>query len=265
VKNTINKLMLADLARSGLDINDLAPDANAGNAEAEYLTAKALRYCTQTIKLYFSRSGGRIATLEEVQAQRARRPQGISPEALNDVDKRCRGFMEAPGLFAATGSWETWLDKAVDSGSPAAMAQKATILESDAFISSLSQLPHTPTEASDRDRAKELALAAAQSGDPDAIFLMADWVQEGTRSTQENAILVSAWQILGCRKGYDCRQDSDWMRSVCSADAQCANDQTYTDYFQRNLGTQYADALNLAKTIDQAILAKDIQGLLSHL
>jgi TPR repeat protein len=246
-------------------VKDIRPRAAAGDAEAQYLTSQALRYCALTLQLYFRPIHGQVPILKEVEARRIRRSEGISHEELADIYTRCQGFLQQPELLTDSGSWKQWLDKAVDAGNPAAMAQKALIIESNAMKSSLSQLPHAPVEADVRDQAKDLALTAVQSGDPDAIFLMADWVREGTRSAEENATFISAWQILACQKGYDCGQNSNWMRSFCAGQVQCADDRTYIDYFQRTLGNQYADALNLAKAIDQAISAKDVESIRSYL
>lgn len=246
-------------------VRDIRTKAGNGDPEAQYLTAQALRYCANTTGLYFRPIAGKVPTLEEVQARRAKHSQGISLEELSDIYSRCHGFIAQPELFSDFGSWKQWLDKAVDGGSAAAMALKATVMDSDAMISSLSELPHAPVEADTRTRAQDFAVDAVQSGDPDAIFSMAAFVRAGNRLPEENAALISAWELLACQKGYDCSQNSNWMRSVCASDVQCANDQTYTDYFKRNLGTQYSDVLNLAQALNQAIRSKDVQSIRSYL
>lgn len=129
------------------------------------------------------------------------------------------------------------------------------------MLESHSSLPH-PEHAVDAEaQARDSALISAQSGDPDAIFLMSDWVRAGQRRDQETAVLINAWKILACQNGYDCGPNSDWMLAACSWDPQCANDRTYTDYLQRQLGSQYDDAVRLAASIGQAIASKDTQAL----
>ena len=246
-------------------VKALRPQALAGNAEAQYVTAEALRWCGQTLKLYFIRPNGQTRTLDEIQARRAEQPAGISQEELSAIYTRCQAFLKDPDLFKSAGSWDQWLDKAVAANYPAAMAEKARLLEADISLATASQLPNGQPKAGAEDYARALALTAVQSGDPAAIFFMSDWVHTDSRTPEENATLISAWRILACQKGYDCGPESDFLKSVCDQDVQCADGQSYTDYFQRQLGTQYDDALSLAKTIDQAIAAKDVQAIRSHL
>jgi hypothetical protein len=246
-------------------VAEIAPLANIGNAEAEYLTAKSLKWCAQMSRLYFIRPNGEARTLEETQANAAARPVGLSQEAIAMIYTRCRGFLEDPELRKMSLSWSQWLDKAVDAGYPAAIAQHASLLESQLLLESHSSLSHPDRGPDAEAQARDLALSAVQSGDPDAIFSMSDWVRASTRTEEETATLISAWKILACQNGYDCGPDSDWMLSVCSWNAQCANGRTYTDYLQQQLGSQYDEAVRLANTINQAIISKDVQALRSYL
>ena len=246
-------------------VKEIGASAATGNAEAQYVMAEALRWCDQTLKLYFIRPNGQVRTLDEVQARRATKSAGISQDELTTIFTRCQGFLEDPELLKNTGSWDQWLDKAVSENYPAAMAEKARLLESEIMLASASPLPHDQSAAVTEDEARDLALQAVQSGDPDAIFYTSDWVRAGDRTPDENATLISAWQILACQKGYDCGPNSDFIKSLCNWDAQCSDRDSYVEYFQRQLGTQYDDALVLAKTIEQAIAAKDIQAIRLHL
>ena len=240
--------------------------ATAGNTEAQYLTAKALKWCAQTMHLYFIRPNGEVHTLEEVQARLAAKPVGISEQALATIYSRCQGFLESPELRKSTGSWSEWLDKSADGGYPAAIAQRAANLEFQLTLESHSSLPHEDRGTDAEAQAKELALSAAESGDPDAIFLMSEWVRAGNRTQDETATVINAWKILACQKGYDCGPNSDWIMSACIGNPQCADGGTYVDYLQNQLGgSQYDDALRMAKLIDEAITAKDVQTLRSYL
>ena len=111
----------------------------------------------------------------------------------------------------------------------------------------------------------DLALRAVWSEDPDAIFMMRDLVRSCNRTEEENATIISAWQILACQKGYDCSPTSDLMKGLCDWDVQCADGQPSTQYFERQLGTQYDGALRLAKAIENAIAAKDVQAIRTYL
>jgi len=245
-------------------VAEIRPMASAGNLEAQYLTAKALRWCAQTMHLYFIRPNGEVRTLDEAQARFAARPIGITQQDLGTIYSRCEGFLESPEIRKSTDSWSEWLDKSADGGYPAAIAQRAANLESQLLQESNSSLTYLARDVDAEAQAKELALSAAESGDPEAIFLMSDWVRTGDRTEDETATLMSAWKILACQKGYDCGPNSDWMLSVCNWNPQCVGG-TYVDYLQSQLGSQYDDALRLAKSINEAITAKDAQILRSYL
>jgi hypothetical protein len=190
--------------------------ASAGNLEAQYLTAKVLRWCAQTMHLYFIRPNGEVRTLDEAQARFAARPIGITQQDLGTIYSRCEGFLESPEIRKSTDSWSEWLDKSADGGYPAAIAQRAANLESQLLQESNSSLTYLARDVDAEAQAKELALSAAESGDPEAIFLMSDWVRTGDRTEDETATLMSAWKILACQKGYDCGPNSDWMLSACN-------------------------------------------------
>jgi hypothetical protein len=49
-------------------VAEIAPLASTGNAEAEYLMAKSLKWCAQMSRLYFVKSNSEVRALEEVQA-----------------------------------------------------------------------------------------------------------------------------------------------------------------------------------------------------
>ena len=247
-------------------VAEIQPMATAGNTEAQYLTAKALKWCAQTMHLYFIKPNGEARTFVEVQARYAARPAGISQQELTTIYSRCQGFLENAELGKITDSWSEWLEKSADGDYPAAIAQRAADLEAQLTLESHSSLPHEDRGVDAEAKARELALSAAESGDPDAVFLMSDWVRAGNRTDAETATLINAWKVLACQKGYDCGPNSDWMMSVCSWDPQCANGGTYIDYLQKKMGgTQYDDALRMAKSIDEAITAKDTQTLRLYL
>src|SRR5271169_1569066 len=185
-------------------VAEIQPMATEGNTEAQYLTAKALKWCAQTMHLYFIRPNGQVRTLEEVQAKNAAMPVGLSQQELATIYSRCQGFLESPELRKSADSWSEWLDKSADGGYPAAIAQRAANLESQLTLELHSSMPHEDRGVDAEAQAKELALSAAESGSPDAIFLMSDSVRAGNRAEDETATLISAWKILACQKGYDC-------------------------------------------------------------
>jgi hypothetical protein len=71
-------------------VKEIGPAAADGNAEAQYVTAEALRWCAQTLKIYFIRPNGQVRTLDEVQARRATKPAGLSQDELTTIFTRCQ-------------------------------------------------------------------------------------------------------------------------------------------------------------------------------
>lgn len=246
-------------------VAEIEPAARAGNPEAEYLMAKSLKWCAEVSRLYFIRPNGEARTLEDAQANAAARPVGVSVAQMATMYNRCRSFLEDPELRTLPASWNQWLDKAVEAGYPAAIAQHASLLESQLLMESHSTLTQPDRGVDAEAQARDLAVGAVESGDPDAIFSMSDWVRTGQRTEEETATLISAWRLLACQHGADCGPDSDWMLSVCSWNPQCADGRTYTDYLQQQLGSHYDDAVRLAKSIDGAIAAKDTQAIRTYL
>jgi hypothetical protein len=235
---------------------EIAPAALAGDPEAGYVAAKLLGYCRKALGAYFILPNGQIRTIDEVQARRARVNAGVSQQELLDIYSRCRGFLDDAEFVKDKRPWKSWLDRAAALNYPAALAEQAAERHAESLLSGAQSEVNTTPGASESTR--DVALAAAESGDPDALFLMADWVtaREG-RSQEDTAALISAWQILACQRGYDCGAGSDWIKSVCNWDPQCADGQNYVDYFQRQLGTAYDDALRLADRIAAALARKD--------
>jgi hypothetical protein len=203
-----------------------------------------------------------VNSLEDVQARWAARAPGFSQQQLATFHQRCEGFLVDPEHLKTTGTWNEWLNKAVDANYPAAIAQKA-LLDADSI--SESTMPDSSARVEAEAQARNVALSAAASGDPDAIFFMSDWVRAGDRTMDETATIINAWKVLACQKGYDCGPDSNWMITVCNWDVQCTDGTTYMDYLEQHMGSQYSETLRIAAVIDHAIAAKDIQALQSYL
>ncbi len=166
--------------------------------------------------------------------------------------------MADTGHRDATTAWTSWLDKASTAGYPPAQSLKADVsrraeLMGDAANAAAGDLV-PPTAGPARD----LALAAVLSGDPDSIFEMMNFVDGTKHSTEDYGILAAAWGLLACQRGYDdCGPSSEWLRSVCSWDVQCADDNSVTDSLKRQFGDRFDDVQNIANSIGLAIDQKD--------
>jgi hypothetical protein len=247
-----------------LFVRTISSAATAGDPAAEYLTAKALRYCAENITRFFRRPDGSSRTLDDVQRRMAKISHGY--ELSNEIYDHCRTYLDDPVLMGATASWEKWLDKAVAASYPPAQIEKSDVLR-------VSDLMQDAGNATSGDiipptvgPARDLALTAVLSGDPDAILGMTNWIDGTKHSADEYQDLVSAWELLACQRGYDdCGSNSELLRSVCMYDPQCLNDSNVIDLLQRQLGTRFDDARRLAESIGLALDAKNKTAIESYL
>lgn len=246
-------------------VRALNSEASAGDPVAEYLTARALKYCHDNAHWRFQHTGGPLRTRNELEVRVGKYPLGLQQEILDAYD-RCQYFSQAEGEGDPTSAWESWLDRASAAGYPPAQSFKAD-------VSRIAQLLSEAANATGGDiipppvgPARDLAIEAAVSGGPDAIFSMMNWVDGTKYSSEKYWALSSAWGLLACQRGYDgCGPTSPWLRSICNLDAQCADDSSVIDTMKRQFGGRFEDVQNLARKIGQAIDNKDPTAMESYL
>lgn len=247
---------LRDLFRGATDYaafaNSLRADAKRGRPDAQFYLAQALRYCQQNLGRFFIVPGGRTRTLNEAQERWATRPEGEQQEIVV-IYKRCHAFLESPELGTSLNEWPQWLDKSVASAYPPAEMEKA-LVSGDADL-----LANGHVSEQDRD----LALKAVQSGDPQVLWEMSNFVNQGNGPRQN--LLTSSWQLLACERGFDCSAQADWVRSACTYDLNCSEGDTGVAYLKRQLGENAPEGEALANQIGAAIDSKDWSKLPSYL
>jgi hypothetical protein len=247
-------------------VRRFAGAAAAGDPIAQYLTARALKYCNDTANLHrsFPYPGGSL-TRNEIEVRVGKYPAALQQELLDAYD-RCHEFLADTSQTDPTTAWESWLDKASTAGYPPAQSLKAD-------VSRQADLMRDAANASTGDAApltvgpaRDLALGAVLSGDPDSIFEMMNWVDGTTRSTEDYGALSGAWGLLACQRGYDdCGPTSQWLRTICSWEVQCADDNSVIDSLRRQFGNRFDDVQNLANAIGRAIDTKDQAAIESYL
>ena len=243
-------------------VDEIAAPAGAGDPEAQFVMAQALRYCDQGIGRFFRKPDGSARSLNDAQLRWANRPAGKQAE-IAEVYDRCHAFLDDSEAHAATRSWSQWLSNAAAAGYPAAEAKQADFLRAAALTSTNDAL--TTGAPSLLDNARDLAVAAAASGDPDALATMANWVDAKSRSNEESGELSAAWLLIACERGFDCGASSEWMRGVCNWDPQCGPAETYENILRRQFGSRFDQVQRLATDIGTAVDAKDAEGIRSHL
>jgi hypothetical protein len=248
-------------------VHGLAGAAAAGDPIAQYLTARALKYCNDSANLHksFRNPDGSLRTRNEIEVRVGKYPVGLQQEILDAYD-RCQNFMTDTSQTDATTAWASWLEKASTAGYPPAQSLKADVSRQTELMRDASNASAGDIVPPTVGPARDLAVAAVLSGDPDSIFEMLNWVDGTKHSTEDYGVLSGAWGLLACQRGYDdCGPSSQWLRSVCSWDVQCADDNSVIDSLKRQFGDRFDDVQNLANAIGLAIDQKDRKAIDSYL
>jgi hypothetical protein len=248
-------------------VRRLAGSAAAGDPIAQYLTARALKYCDNSANIHksFLNPGGSLRTRNEIEVRVAKYPEDLQQELLDAYD-RCHEFLADTSQTDATTAWESWLDKASTAGYPPAQSLKADVSRQGDLIRDSANASPGDVVPPTAGPARDLAVAAVLSGDPDSIFEMANWVDGTKRSTEDYGAVSGAWGLLACQRGYDdCGPTSQWLRSVCSYDVQCADDNSVIDSLRRQFGSSFDGVQSLANAIGRAIDSKDKAAIESYL
>ena len=248
-------------------VRGLAGAATAGNPIAQYLTARALKYCNDIANLHksFRNPDGSLRTRNEIEVRVGKYPTGLQQEILDSYD-RCQDFMADSSPADATSAWAGWLDKAASAGYPPAQSLKADVSRQAELMSDAANASGGDIIPPTAGPARDLAVAAVLSGDPDSIFEMMNWVDGTKHSTEDSGVLLGAWGLLACQRGYDdCGPSSQWLKSICTWDVQCADDNSVIDSLRRQYGDRFDDVQNLANSIGLAIDQKDQNAVESFL
>jgi hypothetical protein len=246
-------------------VADIKGAATAGDSEAQFVMAKALRYCDEGLRSFFLRPDKPVRSLNEAQIRWAQRPARYQ-ERIVDVYDRCQAFLDVSASNDMPSTWRQWLHRSAAAGNPAAEADEADELRGAVVLNQMSI-----NAAGDAggglalDQARNTALHAALSGDSEALFDMVDWVDCAERSSEDCRDLQLAWVLAACDQGYDCSTHSQWLQSACTWDWQCSSDETAQDYVQREAGSSLQGVQDLANTIEHAIRGGDSTALKPYL
>ena len=227
--------------------------ANAGSAAAQYEIARALHYCDESWRTHFtSASTGAIKTPEEIHRLYEKLPANIQ-KLLNDANQRCQSFSDNLSLLKGSGDW---LDKAAKMGySPAIFMQADLMLKSNLITG----------DAAHIQQARQMALSAVTSADPEVLFGMGDFVDGTDKSFAQSTQLVAAWLLLGCERGNDCSAESDWIRANCTIEPQCDDNPTVIAELEREYGAKFPELQHLAEQIAAAVDSRDVEAIKKYL
>jgi hypothetical protein len=233
-------------------VNSLMPEARAGSAAAQYEIARVMRYCEQEWhNIVYSSATGAARTPEELRSLRTKL-DARSKKRIDEANQRCASFANTD---LATES-ARWLQQAVT-------AAYAPAVFMDAQLSLTSSIIKNDQAGS--DKARHQAVQASLSKDPEILFGMANFVAPKANEGASSDIKMSAWLLLACETGFNCNAGSDFIKSRCVNDPQCANDETVIEYIQRITGAKFVDVQQRAGEIRAAIDAGDTDALAKFL
>jgi hypothetical protein len=245
-----------DARRAAADYRQLVelllPLASSGSGSAQYELADVLRYCDEEWHAHLYAGTGALRTPEQMRRLYASLPENTQA-LLQNANRRCHSFSENPDVLK---TYSDWLEQAAKAGYPPAVFMKADLAMRSHLMDG---------DAAAIEQARQQAVNASTSADPDVLFGMTEFVSGTDKTQQQVGQLISAWWLLACQSGYDCGADSQAAQAICTVDPQCANKPTLVEYIQHINGARFGEVEQLAARIKEAIDSHDTEAINKYL
>ena len=167
---------------------------------------------------------------------------------IDEANQRCHSFTNTDLQNESA----RWLALAVKASYPPAVFLDANLSLANSFIAK---------DKAGQEAARQQAIHASMSKDPNILFGMANFVTTGSSASMGPDLRVSAWRLLGCQSGFDCSAGSNVVKSICGNDPQCANNETMIEYLQRTTGAKFGEIQLQASQIKAALDAQDAEAI----
>ena len=159
-----------------------------------------MQYCTRVSKMYFEASGEPLTVDDGL---RNAVTLGRNVEAVQAAYDRCHQFQERDP--AELGDANGWLTAATAAGQPSALVMAAE---------RQTQNPEIDTGSPD------LLKQAIATLDPEALFMIG-WYERLMPNMKSSwsgprSVDALAWMYIGCRRGFDCSANADWVAVSCT-------------------------------------------------
>ncbi|MEO8019566.1 MAG: hypothetical protein ABI769_17280 [Pseudomonadota bacterium] len=246
----------ADAFESATDLWDFAASvhdaASAGDPEAQYYLAHALKYCADGYRFYFIR-GNKRRTLDEA-LQWASTRSSTSIDEVREIFEKCRRLADAPDK--PFGDSSDWLKASKDAGYDLAMIESAQSLATKAGVSGASE------DVEMRNEAKRLALAALRTGRPEVIFTFGDFASLFVGNAREASQEQWVWRLAACERGFDCSHGAEWVRFQCRFDFNCQPQDDGIAFIHRNNSEDFDELQRRARELNEKLDAGKYDDLL---
>jgi hypothetical protein len=217
--------------------------ASAGDGAAQFYMFRVFERCSREYLMYFGRDE-RERTLDQALILAEQIP-GFSSDVARELFQKCRRFKQTN--TKTLGDGPAWLDAAVKSHYPLALAVKAR-------ERSKSEFGTTPrTAAEQKATVRALAIEALKSGSADVVYELAPAVAMFAEAGDNAEDVYNTWLIAACNRGFDCGSDSEVFRVMCSMDPACQPFETFLDPLRRRLGSHFDEVERRATDLNARI------------
>ena len=242
---------------------ELASAALNGDGQAQYRLGKVLLRCEVYERILASYTDGTVAERVEFHLSNGRFAEQGRSEFRRGASRCARLLTEDPladyDLPEEARDFRYWDDKAIESGDPLALMNRAFRSATD----------HRRSDDADKERAfREGLLSDVRrtvfSGDGAALYVL------GGMFSHPSLVAAPdhgyAWIVAACESGFDCSNANPEVGAGCVERGTCAPGQTFLDVLQRDLGAgKYGAVYANAQDIQYKIRTNDWDGLQRYL
>jgi hypothetical protein len=225
------------------------PSAKAGNPDAQYYLSRALEYCEDVDRSYFSRHGQRLNLDQAIQyaAQLHRRV-----EVVQIAYDRCHELSNQG--TSEFGTAQEWLASATKAGQPLAQSVTASKLLIQEMLQQFARAGAVPTSIHDPSTVvadpRELLYKAVQSREPEVLLDIGEAYPMLHPNDPDRDVVRYAWMLLACERGLNCTAGSELLNDRCyDWDSSCDSASSPEDYVQSLAGNKWPEVQQRASEI----------------
>jgi hypothetical protein len=203
--------------------HDLLPEAQSGDADAQFYLSRVLSRCDDGVRMYLQRRGQNLAPDQVIQWAASRH---LSIDLAQLMFDRCEPFTRHDA--AELGTEAEWLARATAAGQPVAQAETALRILVQRSLHDYAETNGLPPVELRQPVLREtdpgeLVRSAVRSGDPEALILIGEFAGAMTAADPEApladlVVVRLSWMLLACQRGLDCSPGADWIRVACYLD-----------------------------------------------
>lgn len=228
------------------------PSARAGDPDAQYYLSRALEFCEDVDRSYFSRHGQRLG-LDQAMQYAAQVHRRI--EAVQIAYDRCHELSKHDA--SEFGTAQQWLASATKAGQPVAESTTALKLLVQGILQQYARAAGAvPTAISIHDPStvvadpQALLYKAVQSREPEVLYDIGQSYPMLHPNDPDRMIVQDAWMLLACERGLDCTAGSELLNFICyDGESACNSASSPDDYVRSGAGNKWPEVQERASEI----------------